>query len=132
MNICGTNIAQNKYRKRPNKLRNRVMGQNTPTVPARRPHLRNHEGGSTLQTVGRDGICEVARSLNHTTSLVLRSVCTGLARAAPLLREMARHQEGKAIPRLKRHDTPCSCAISRFHDEVDASGSYTLNEHDQT
>jgi len=31
VNIYGTNIAQNKYRKRPNKLRNRVMGHNTPT-----------------------------------------------------------------------------------------------------
>jgi len=30
VNICGTNIAQNKYRKRPNKLRNRVMSHNNP------------------------------------------------------------------------------------------------------
>jgi len=36
VNIYGTNIAQNKYRKRPNKLRNRVMGHNPTPSPKRK------------------------------------------------------------------------------------------------
>jgi len=40
VNICGTNIAQNIYRKRPNKVRNRVMSH-SPPIPCASVNLNS-------------------------------------------------------------------------------------------